>query len=188
MEEDWNQIIEWMRRHVPHILDQLAPPATAAEIRATERALKVRFPPELKWLYRRHNACVEWWRGLPLDGAYWLPLDEVQKQWATYNQVREDGLKCGMWTDIPGEYAHGTWIPQWIPITDSHGGGWGHWVDLAPGPRGMKGQVLRVFSDSTSVADLSIGDWLMSYAYDLQRGEWLPSKSGGGLRRRGYPD
>ena len=56
-----------------------------------------------------------------------------------YKQVRDDGLKAGMWTDFPGEYAHESWIPKWVPITDSHGGGWGHWVDLSPGPKGEKG-------------------------------------------------
>jgi cell wall assembly regulator SMI1 len=187
MKQRWDQIMKWMRSRAPHLLEQLAPPATEAEIREAERALGVRFPTDLKWLYRRHNATVEWWRGLPLDGAYWLPLDKVQEQWAMYKQVRDDGLKVGLWNDIPGEVAHETWLPGWEPITDSHGGGWGHWVDLAPGPKGVRGQVLKVYSDSTSVVAESVREWIAEYAMALNDGEWALSKHGG-LRRYNEPD
>jgi cell wall assembly regulator SMI1 len=188
MREAWNAVVGWMREHAPHLLESLAPPASEEEIRETERALRVRFPAHLKWLYRRHNACTPWYAGVPLDGAYWLPLAEVRAQWAMYNEVREDGLAAGTWTDFPGtDYAKGSWVPKWVVITSSNGGGWGHWVDLAPGPQGDRGQVLLVFPDDASVADESLPEWLLSYVCDLQAGKWLVSKAGG-LYRQGYPD
>ena len=48
MKQRWDQIVKWMRSRAPHLLEHLAPPASEAEIRATERALGVRFPADLK--------------------------------------------------------------------------------------------------------------------------------------------
>lgn len=66
-------------------------------------------------------------------------------------------------------FAHPMWIPL---ITDGVGNCIG--IDLAPGPEGKSGQVIlfgRDFDDKYVVAK-TWGDYLLSYANDLESGNW----------------
>lgn len=67
-------------------------------------------------------------------------------------------------------YAHANWIPL---VTDNSGNHIG--VDLAPGPKGKYGQVIlfgREFDTKFVVAN-NWGDFLLSFANDLESGNWL---------------
>lgn len=66
-------------------------------------------------------------------------------------------------------FAHPMWIPL---VTDGVGNCIG--VDLAPGPEGKSGQVIlfgRDFDDKYVVVD-TWGDYLLSFANDLETGNW----------------
>ena len=66
-------------------------------------------------------------------------------------------------------YAHAEWIPM---VTDHAGNHIG--VDLAPGPQGIYGQVIvfgRDFDTKYVVAD-NWGEFLLSFANDLEEGNW----------------
>ncbi|KAK5774222.1 hypothetical protein RI543_004511 [Arxiozyma heterogenica] len=66
-------------------------------------------------------------------------------------------------------YAHAQWIPM---VTDHAGNHIG--VDLAPGPQGICGQVIifgRDF-DSKYVVAKNWGEFLLSFANDLEEGNW----------------
>ena len=175
-----------MRSNAPELLLGLAPPATDAEIEDTERFLAVTFPDEVRWLYRQHNGSIDY-TGPPLDGGIWLSLEGMRRTWTMWKDTYEAYSRAGVWNDIPGVYAHETWIPRWVPLTDSMGAGWTHWVDLDPGPKGTLGQILLVYSDSTAVVAPSICQWLWNYLGELEAGKWVRSKNGG-LRRHDHPD
>ncbi|BAO41345.1 KNR4/SMI1 homolog [Kluyveromyces marxianus DMKU3-1042] len=67
-------------------------------------------------------------------------------------------------------YAHSGWIPL---VTDNAGNHIG--IDLAPGPKGKYGQVIlfgREFDTKFVVAN-NWGDFLLSFANDLELGNWL---------------
>ena len=112
-------------------------------------------------------------------GDIWLSLEGMRRTWTMWKDTYDASRRAGVWNDIPRGYAHETCIPGWVPLTDSGGGGWGHWIDLDPGPKGTLGQILMVFSDSTAVVAPSICEWLWNYVGDFEAGKWVRSKNGG---------
>jgi cell wall assembly regulator SMI1 len=55
MDEIWDRIEAWLAQHAPAVLAGLNGPATEQELDATERALGVTLPEDVRASYRRHN-------------------------------------------------------------------------------------------------------------------------------------
>lgn len=69
VQDSWDRIDDWLRRHAPRTFASLAPPATAEEIRGAEQELDLTFPPDLVASLRRHN-------GAQGEGAFDFPTHD----------------------------------------------------------------------------------------------------------------
>lgn len=115
---------------------ELRPPATEQDIARCEHLIGLRFPPELRDSYLRHNG------GELPDGVGLFDLDEVASTWRgntdpddPIDDLTDDGrVRLHRAARIPS-----TRLPQDCLVD----GDIGHlWVDLRPCPRGRFGQII----------------------------------------------
>ncbi|HEX8693753.1 MAG TPA: SMI1/KNR4 family protein [Longimicrobium sp.] len=184
MDEVWRRIEAWLAAHAPAIAAGLNPPASAGEIDETERFLGVRLPDDVRASYLRHDGQSQdspWM----MNGWEWLSLTRIRDEWKVWKDVLDSGAFAAIESDADGvSVRRDWWNPAWIPVTYS-GCGDHHCLDLAPGPRGISGQVIEMWHDEGArpvVAD-GFGAWLSQFADDLEAGELVFSDDLGGLYR-----
>lgn len=133
---------------------ELGPPAKEADIARCERRIGLRFPPELRDSYLRHNG------GELPDGVGLVDLDEVETIWRVHtdpdnpiDDLTDDGrVRLHRAARIP--FAR-------LPQDCLDDGDFGHlWVDLKPGPRGRFGQVIAEGDGFCYVLADGFGDFL----------------------------
>jgi cell wall assembly regulator SMI1/predicted DNA-binding WGR domain protein len=118
--------------------------ASEKTIAATEKALGVKFPEEVKAFYRVHDGSEG--PGAVEDREL-LSLSRIVQEWKIWKELLGKGTF--------GDNDHGEpdagvqekwWIPEWIPLTHD-GSGNHHLLDLAPAKGGKAGQILSFWHD-----------------------------------------
>lgn len=186
MNEIWDRIEAWLAEHAPAVLAGLNGPASEQEIDATERALGVTLPEDVRATYRRHN-------GSNKDGAalfdYWgfMPLASIQDISKILNDLRTRGDFDGYQNDGNASVmSREWWNPKWVPFA-ANGSGDHICIDLAPGPRGHLGQVVEWIHDAAErpIRARDLRTFFSTFAKELKRGEYVyDPEYGGRLKRR----
>jgi cell wall assembly regulator SMI1 len=183
----WNRIKAWNKAHRPDQTEILNPPASVTALRAFEKAIGQKLPPDVVESYRVHDgqnddphfhasllysapllslkdALLQWrrlerHRRLPEIQAYFREHEVTGKSFPE-NAIRMTCLNAG-----------------WLPLSPDYGGNY-LGVDLDPGPSGTWGQVI-VFGrdypefDNQFVLARSWGQFLEDIADELERGNFL---------------
>lgn len=175
----WKRLKRWCKANTPDAGGD-CPPATAAEIEAFEAAIGQKLPKDVRESYRVYNGqCAG--PGI-VFGLVVEPLRDCLVHWKTwaegYQMNIDDGSAADMdagCTSFPAGYVRQHYFNRgWIPLTyDSGGNHIG--VDLNPGPKGTRGQVIKFGRDDEfhTVYALSWGQFLTDIADELESGNFL---------------
>ncbi len=164
----WARLERWCRDHHPALLNRLAPGATAEQIGALERAIGQQLPADVREWFALHNGC-----GDLLFGCESLRTASVENDWdlwssvAGHNEEHRDDMRSFPPETVALDYTNAGWVPLTRDAGVNHIG-----VDLAPGPKGVRGQVIifgRNENEKCVLAD-SWGEFLSDYATFLESG------------------
>ncbi|WP_306326469.1 SMI1/KNR4 family protein [Streptomyces venezuelae] len=161
--DSWDRIDAWLREHAPRTFALLAPPATDAEIRATEELLDVRFHPDLVASLRRHDGALS---GL---GAFQFPTHD--RLLGLREMVEAAGFMRGMCEDLSEEESEGYWQHGFLKFGSYEGTSDGLTIDCRH-DRDSYGAVGRFFDETGTDfgrAD-SLGGYLAEVADELEGG------------------
>jgi len=133
-------LLEKFEQHlkpIAEVKDELHPPATEDEINAAEKELDIKFPEDLRTLYKWHNGQV---------GIYFL-FDEFRMyKLKEVVEYYKDGMKYSEpdffeTEDEAGVFKDCIANAKWVPIGDN-GGNTILFLDMDPGAQGTSGQLL----------------------------------------------
>jgi cell wall assembly regulator SMI1 len=189
----WDRYEAVLKEFIPTGYDALLPPATEIQIKEAEEAIGVRFPKELKEAYRRH------------DGTSWTPLSkkqtlfEYEGVWASLKDVvayskmkvhvNEASNNDSSSNDYMPEYLQSLsikpcwWNDKWVPVGLTMTAT-SYCIDLSPGPKGTKGQLIYNSGDDVGGVLIAPGlnEWIEflcdcfesgRFYTDAQTGEWF---------------
>jgi cell wall assembly regulator SMI1 len=171
---------DWLRQHLPEAAQSLRPPASEADLTvlATETGLDL--PPAFLDLYRWHDGQERGCTGV-FYGLEFLPISRVLEEWRFAAREAES---------LPFAEATPTAVVRrasanrhWIPFA-ADGGGNFLAIDLQPGPRGARGQVINFGRDEILQYALTRNvsefiDWVVG---ELARGNVSIGEGAGNLR------
>jgi cell wall assembly regulator SMI1 len=195
LEKTWERTHNWLEAHCPVVLASLGPPATAKQFRQAEAIMGVELPEEVKDCYRIHDGQriiptpVSYWPDLRCIPAFlyaekWLGLADMVEKWRIKKQFLDGGEYAAFAAAPRGPVRSDWWHPKWIPLHKDDTG-YMHCLDLAPRSRGRAGQVISWCHDSPERAVLarSLPEYLTRFAWELERGDYVPDRHGPGLIR-----
>lgn len=164
--ERWATIEEWLGEHHPSVLESFRPPAGAAAIAASERALGVSLPLEYKEFLMLHDGQEDLGPMVALCAL--LPVAKLASERDRLAKL----LGQGVFDDgsVDDGIARVGWHAGWLPI--------GRFqrdvlvLDLAPADGGTKGQIFTAFvdDDARTIVASSFADLLSRYFRELQDG------------------
>lgn len=158
----------WLAAHAPQIHAELTPGVEDRELDELEALTGQALPADFRALYRRHG---DWGSGLRLTH---LPLLGVRRDWLGWESLAGEDFAG----ETAGHRSHpeGAITPRyinlgWIPLLTDHGGN-SVGIDLAPGPEGVRGQVITFGRDEREkfVLAPSLGAFLREYVERLEAG------------------
>jgi cell wall assembly regulator SMI1 len=181
----WDRLHTWLRANAPLVYGDLRPGASEKKIRATEVALGVQLPDDVKACYRIHDGQRPANRRGSvrsfLDCHEWHSLEDIVASWKVWKKLLDDGIFAGRrWPAERG--VRSDWFhPGWVPVAS---GTWCEvFLDLVPTRGGRVGQVLELVRDPPSrdvLAD-SFTEWLTWFADDLEDGTYAWSDEYDGI-------
>ncbi len=181
------RIESWFATHLPEFLDDLAPGCSEASLAETEALIGAVLPEDFKNLYRRHDGQMlrHCW-GI-FYGIQFISLSQVRQEWSGWKEVIHSGFndRPSYESAPPGAIRNVYASPGWIAFAiDSGGNSIG--IDLDPGPRGTRGQVINFGRDEFEkfVLARSTSEFLEWFAGQLESGNFL-TKVYPGLRPMG---
>jgi cell wall assembly regulator SMI1 len=186
--ESWRRIENWLRAHDPGTLATLRPGATPEALAATEAALGVALPDDLRASILLHDGQERstTTQALPalIEGVEFLSLDEMRVQWAIWQELLADGEFDRVTSDASAGVRPDWWNARWIPLTYD-GSGNHYCADLDPAPGGTAGQIITMWHDEATRALIvpSFGAWLAAFAADLDAGHYAYDDECGHLVR-----
>jgi cell wall assembly regulator SMI1 len=175
------RVLAWSDAKLPVLRESLRRGVSEAEIAAAQEKLGAELPSDVVELYRAYDGQVELHdrRGL-FYGVRWMPLSEVLAAWENWVDLgtRDPGLvdDCAefMKSDPPGAIEPIYINRGWIPFTaDGSGNNLG--IDLAPGPKGTRGQVIIFGRDENEkfLVAPSLSAFTSWYADQLESGKFF---------------
>ncbi|MDO4245022.1 SMI1/KNR4 family protein [Deinococcus sp. VB343] len=155
---------------------RLNPPATPAEIAATEQKLGVSFPADLRELYLQANGSEGGLLlGLPLHTL--AQLEDAYANWENVvygdNGMFEESEDEDLYSSCPpGTVQSRYWVRGWIPLC-TDGGGNHIAYDLAPAEAGSVGQLINMGPDEDDHIQLarSLAEFWAVCARKVENGE-----------------
>jgi cell wall assembly regulator SMI1 len=174
----WKRLWRWSEEYLPRT-GRDAQPASAEAIRRFEAAIGQRLPKDVRDSYRVYNGqCAG--NGI-VFGLAVDPLRSVLNSWKLWVDGYEQNVKDNSaasfdeaCSSFPEGYVRPVYFNRgWIPLTyDSGGNHIG--VDLNPGPKGTRGQVIVFGRDDEfhTVLALSWGQFLTDLANELEAGNF----------------
>lgn len=90
MEATWKRIETWLEANAPQMVASLNPPATDAEIEATEKFLEVALPEDMRVIYRLRNGQQSVGHGL-FSGWLFLSLQQMREEWDVWKELLDWG-------------------------------------------------------------------------------------------------
>lgn len=149
IETTWRRIETWLEANAPDVAAGLSPGATDEQIAATERALAVTFPDNVRASYRIHDGqqADPSVGGGFTEGGEFLLLSRIVDEWEVWKNLLDDGTFDGFESGPDEGVRPDWWNARWIPIT--HDGSGNHLcLDLDPAPGGKSGQIITMWHDS----------------------------------------
>jgi len=171
----WQDIEQWLAEHATDRAGELRPGADDAAIEALAAMIAIPIPADYVASLRCHDGQVD------LTDYTYLSIGQACSTWAGLKAQDEAGNFAGRRVDDPGaaRIQPRWWSAAWLPFAKD-GGGNLLCVDLAPGPRGKSGQVLR-FERSMGPGYAGWGsfrDWLAAYRDGLISGAYAVDADG----------
>ncbi|QSQ11217.1 ankyrin repeat domain-containing protein [Myxococcus landrumensis] len=145
----WKRIQAWYETHHPPYAEHLANarPATTARVDTLEKGLGMKLPLDLRAFLLRFGGGSK--PGLhPMSIAEYdvLSVAQVLDRWKGLRGLVEKGaFKKARPHELPEDQQEVKWTwwhPGWVPLAEDSGGNL-YCVDLDPGPRGRRGQVIQ---------------------------------------------
>lgn len=174
----YHRLERWLAAHRPHILANLQPPATDAELAVLQDRIGATLPEPLLRLYRWKNGQRELGRAGPFYGLAFLSVDDALDQWTAWKSVADDDPEYAAEPSgtsvVPGVvkelYVNSSWIPFVHDWGGNHIG-----VDLDPGPSGRVGQVINFGRDEDAkfVLGATVGDFIERIVTELEAGNFV---------------
>lgn len=197
IESAWGRIEAWGQQNAPAMLKDLNTGASDAEVSALEQKLGYAVPEDLRQSLKVHDGECDGWpnKAFAEMGAY-LGTERIVHEWqqrlAIAEDVTEDNdpqereaqIKAGV-IFVTGPVRPCLFLKEWIPIIECNGDVF--WaLDLSPAEGGKPGQLIEVDWEGCSwkVVAASLGEFLSSYASDLEAGKYrvidgLPVRASG---------
>jgi cell wall assembly regulator SMI1 len=173
--------------HVPSVASRLRPGVDAHLWREVEQLVGEPVPSDIKTLYVWHDGCSPTTdeSAMGLFGAYqWLPLSAIVERWqwdAAGFDASEPylyGDQDGQWDDLPVRPWQ-TPPPHWLLLAGQVGRPASVYLDLAPGPKGVVGQLVAQDVDSMSMSILcnSLHEYLNELVLGLESGTLVAAQN-----------
>ena len=149
--------VAWLRANVPAAFDNLAPPATEAELAEAERVIGDSLPDDVKAVLRMHNGQKVTAtpsgadEGIPcLPTLSFLSTAHIASEWKSWDDLRREAapgeleeIEGGTFASAEGKvkpiYTSPGWIPLWGGGTAADYIG----VDLDPDAGGRRAQIIN---------------------------------------------
>lgn len=190
--ELWSDYVAWLKANVPLAYENLAPPATDAQIEAVERVTGVSLPDALKHVWRLNDGQRETMIATTKSPAVpciptlsFLSTAKVIEVWAQWDELRKSetpsslaSLDQAARSVFPGKvrplYTHPAWIPLWSDPTRSDYIG----LDLDPDERGTRGQIINFGRDEERHAVFAddLDGLLAILLEEVKSGAWRASQ------------
>jgi cell wall assembly regulator SMI1 len=177
----WKRLKRWSAANLPQDGDEGEDclPASDEQLREFEIAIGAKLPKEVRDSYRVYNGqCAG--AGI-VYGLAVVPLSESLAHWQGwvdgYKDNVEDDSAAGLdssCSSFPDGFVRPVYFDNgWIPLTYDSGGNYVA-IDLNPGPRGTRGQVIVFGRDDVfhTVLALSWGQFLTDLANELESGNF----------------
>lgn len=186
--ESWASIERWFAAQHPGVALNLRPPATAAQIAAAEKALRVRFPEEFRASLAVHDGQEDWpgvrlWPFAQRLGS----LASLTRCWKDDRGLYDDvEMRSRMdWLDDGQRVRQVHLHPRHIPVAGSKYWDYGRLLlDFEPGPRGAAGQVIARDDVDFVFVVPSFGELLARTARGLEAGTIVVQPGGDSLELR----
>ncbi|MGF1579668.1 MAG: SMI1/KNR4 family protein [Gemmataceae bacterium] len=169
----WLRIRRRLNETLPVLVRELNEGASHEEVEELEASIGEPLPKDLKAYFRIHNGAL----GSPglFFGLELLPTHEVQRNYGNWVSGVDEYPELDDWhASFPeGAVQQRFLCPGWIPLT--YDGGGNHiGVDMAPGPKGRRGQVILFGSDDEqhSVVAWSWAEFLQLFAKLLEEADF----------------
>jgi cell wall assembly regulator SMI1 len=167
----WRRLDAYFRKHDGAMLEQLGPPASNAALDALTKQIGIALPAEVRALYRVRDGGGA--RVLP-QGAWFRSLDEIAADWPNFAALADENFEEAPVALVEdGTHWDAPFHRAWIPFATRED--FDLWIDLAPGPNGVAGQVLYPRDEaSVVVVGRDLLDFLERWANLLESGalEW----------------
>lgn len=176
IKQRFETLLHEIHQHLSEELCTLNSGASEQDICTIEQHIGYRFPDELRQLYTAYNG-QSGEAGLFLNWSF-LSLDELKQEWDIWSAIEQQSAASAHEdTDsisVPLGYIKEQYCSQqWIPIAKDYGGN-NYAIDIDPGPKGTRGQVI-VFGrdyDTKYVLAESLGQYIGGLIRCLQLGQY----------------
>lgn len=155
--EHWRRLSAYAALHMPSY-DPFRSPATDDDLDALSRAVGPRLPEDLVAMLRLHDGGTP--PVLPQGAWFRSARDIVEAHRALGALAEEHFAECPATLSDDGAHVDAPFHPQWIPFATRDD--FDIFLDLAPGPRGVVGQVLFPVNESSVVRVATSLDDLLS--------------------------
>ncbi|WP_204012765.1 SMI1/KNR4 family protein [Virgisporangium aurantiacum] len=115
IDDNLNQIDEWLRHHAPATFADLGPPAGPDHIAALENTVGLQLHPDVTALLRWHNGSGRHDRGFPLSPGF--PINSTTQIAGTWQRLTTLATQIRDEEDMQG-----WWEPTWIPVASDYTG------------------------------------------------------------------
>ena len=171
-----SRLEDWLTDHFPAALGSLNPGATNNQIAAHERATKFKLPEDVRQWFRWRNGQQRWCKESIVFGDELLSLEKSVKEWQDWQEDyivamnEEIAPACTSKPDSAIVAAYS--LPGWIPLAQSPASANYLGIDLNPGPKGTKGQVIYFGRDveAKCVLGASFTDFLEFIVEEMEAG------------------
>jgi len=158
------RIAAWFKDHVPQVAERLRPPVNSKALAALAKALDRSIPPELVAMWQVHD-------GLPIFEYAGLGAAEAKQRRAGLEKLRKKGTFANheVFEQNEPRIQHVKWHSGWIPLAED-GCGNLYCLDLAPGPAGRMGQVIKweMAGGPFAASSVDLANFLERYATALE--------------------
>lgn len=170
----------WLRQHLPEAAQSLRPPASEADLSVLAAETGLELPAAFLDLYRWHDGQGRGSTGV-FYGLEFLPISRVLEEWRFAAGEAET-----LALDEPAPTVvvrRASANRHWIPFA-ADGGGNFLAIDLQPGPRGVRGQVINFGRDEVLQYALApdVGEFIAWVVGELARGNVSIGEGDGNLR------
>ncbi|HEY7371010.1 MAG TPA: SMI1/KNR4 family protein [Polyangia bacterium] len=191
--ELWRRYVGWLGKNAPLAHANLAGPASGAQIAEVERVTGQALPEGVKDVWRLNNGQKETMIASTVNDAIvciptlsLLSTELAISIWRDWDKLRRTDVgidelqSCGRSPEegvVQPLYTHPGWIPLWSDPTGADFIG----VDLAPGPKGQRGQIINFGRDEEEHRCYAprFEDLLQILLEEVEGGAWPASERTG---------